>query len=111
MFGVGPVRTIMQKRTLIAPKRVKYKKAMKGSLALTPGFFTVNSGGSLAGSVPRLGEFAVKALSCARLEDKQLDNARTAIRRMIKADKGSKNYLRTFPDLPVHSPPHPRSLP
>ncbi len=58
---------------------------------------------SLAGTTVYYGDYGLQALEGKRLEDKQLDNARTAIRRMIKAEKGSKLYLRCFPDRPVTS--------
>lgn len=74
------------------PRRLAHRKAHKG-------FFKVNSGGSLAGTVPYYGDFGLQvACMGGRLEDRQLENARTAIRRVIKAEKGSKMFLRTFPD-------------
>ncbi|KAJ3215747.1 hypothetical protein HK099_006223 [Clydaea vesicula] len=94
--SISNPKNLIQKRFEIRPKRVKYKKQQKG-------FFTVNSGGSLAGTIPQIGEYALQVTEGGRLEDKQLDNARTSIRRCIKQDKGAKVYLTTFPDRPVTS--------
>ncbi|KAL3895780.1 MAG: hypothetical protein SGCHY_004490, partial [Lobulomycetales sp.] len=115
MMQLGHPLMLMQRRFLIRPKRTAHKKSLTG-------FFKVNSGGSLAGTLPFHGKYALKALEGGRLEDKQLDNARTAIRRInlaasliscvysdewwysigaIKPEKGSKVFLRTFPDRPV----------
>lgn len=80
----------------LRPKITKHKKQFKG-------FFTVNSGGSLAGTAVHEGDYGLQVLEGGRLNDKQLDNARTAIRRVLKADKGSKLILRAFPDRPVTS--------
>lgn len=62
-----------QKRFLIRPKRTAHKKAMTG-------FFKVNSGGSLAGTVPFHANYALKTTEGGRLQDRQLDNAKTAIK-------------------------------
>lgn len=36
-----------------------------------------------------------------RISDRELDQARTVIRRVLKPHKGSRFYLRAFPDRPV----------
>ncbi|KAI9092693.1 ribosomal protein L10e/L16, partial [Phlyctochytrium arcticum] len=79
------------------PRRTKYKKAFKG-------YWPVRTGGSLRGTTVYYGDFGLQALEGGRLSDKQLDNARTGIRRVLKkGEKGSRFFLRCFPDRPVTS--------
>ncbi|KAI8820864.1 ribosomal protein L16p/L10e-domain-containing protein [Fimicolochytrium jonesii] len=78
------------------PRRLKYKKAQKG-------FWPIHSGGSLRGSTVYYGDYGLQALEGGRLSDRQLDAARTGIRRVIKSEKGSRFFLRCFPDRPVTS--------
>lgn len=63
----------------------------------------VRTGGSLRGTTVYYGDYGLQALEGGRLSDKQLDNARTGIRRIIKQEKGSRFFLRCFPDRPVTS--------
>ncbi|KAI8806409.1 ribosomal protein L16p/L10e-domain-containing protein [Cladochytrium replicatum] len=78
----------------LRPRRQAYKKSHKG-------FFPVRTGGSLRGTVVRYGEYGLQAMRGVRLEDKQLDAARTAIKRCLRSEKNSKLYLRVFTDRPV----------
>ncbi|KAJ3023711.1 mitochondrial ribosomal large subunit component [Thoreauomyces humboldtii] len=78
------------------PRRTKYKKAQKG-------FYPSRSGGSIRGTTVYYGDYGLQALEGGRLSDKQLDSARTAIRRVIKPEKGSRFFLKCFPDRPVTS--------
>ncbi|TPX57901.1 hypothetical protein PhCBS80983_g03506 [Powellomyces hirtus] len=78
------------------PRKLKYKKAHKG-------FHPVRTGGSLRGTTVYYGDYGLQALEGGRLSDKQLDSARTGIRRVLKAEKGSRFFLRCFPDRPVTS--------
>jgi ribosomal protein L16 len=73
---------------------MKYKKAQKG-------FFKVKSGGSLRGTTLFLGNYGLRVTEGGRLKDKQIDAARTVMRRVLKEEKGSKFYIRAFPDRPV----------
>ncbi|KAJ3122571.1 hypothetical protein HK098_002750 [Nowakowskiella sp. JEL0407] len=88
---------LSQSRTFIQnlrPKKMKRKKAFRG-------YYKTRLGGSLRGTTVRYGDFGLQALEGGRLSDKQLDNARTALRRVIKSEKGAKFYLRVFTDRPV----------
>ncbi|KAI9012952.1 ribosomal protein L10e/L16, partial [Gaertneriomyces semiglobifer] len=78
------------------PRRLKYKKAQKG-------FFPSRSGGSLRGTTVYHGDYGLQVTEGGRLSDKQLDVARTAVRRTIKIEKGARFFLRCFPDRPVTS--------
>ncbi|KAJ1556944.1 hypothetical protein HK096_009963 [Nowakowskiella sp. JEL0078] len=73
---------------------MKYKKSQMG-------FFRTRLGGSLRGTTVHFGDFGLQAMEGGRLTDKQIDIARSAIRRVIKSEKGSKLYLRVFTDRPV----------
>lgn len=77
------------------PKKLRHKKVFKGTLS--PRF------GSLRGTRMYHGEYGLQLTQGGRLFDKQLDTARSMIRRALKADKGSRFYLVQFPHRPVTS--------
>lgn len=86
-------------RTAIAnfrPKKLAHKKAFKG-------FYRSRKGGSLRGTTVNYGDWGLQVVEGGRLFDRQLDAARNMVRRIIKADKGSKFYLTQFPHRPVTS--------
>ncbi|KAH9811220.1 ribosomal protein L10e/L16 [Melampsora americana] len=78
----------------LAPKRFKYRKAFKGRIP-------IRTGGSIVATTLEHGQFGLRALEACRLSAKTLQSCETAIKKAIKSAKGSKCYLRVFPDLPV----------
>jgi large subunit ribosomal protein L16 len=75
------------------PKRVKYRKAQRGSRA---GF--AQSGNSL-----EFGEYGLKALERAWVTAIQIEACRVAINREMK--RRGKMWIRIFPDKPVSKKP------
>jgi large subunit ribosomal protein L16 len=75
------------------PKKVKYRKQMKGRMTGTP-----TRGVSLA-----FGEFGLQATECGWLDSRQIEAARIAMNRYIK--RGGKIWIRIFPDKPLTSKP------
>lgn len=80
----------------LRPRRVQYRKAFKG-------FFKSRTGGTLRGTRVYHGEYGLQAAEGGRITDKQFDAVKSAIRLILKAEKGSKLILRAFPDRPVTS--------
>ncbi len=74
---------------MLSPKRVKFRKMMKGRRA-----GNANSGNQL-----NFGDFGVKSLSAGWLTARQIEAARIAMTRFIK--RGGKIWIRVFPDKPV----------
>ncbi|KAJ3330067.1 mitochondrial ribosomal large subunit component [Blyttiomyces sp. JEL0837] len=78
----------------LRPRRQNYRKAFKG-------FFKTREGGSLRGTTLLHGNYGLRVLEGGRIQDKQMDAARTLMRRVLKAEKGAKFHLRVFTDRPV----------
>ena len=78
---------------MLAPKRVKHRKQMKGRMA----------GAAHRGSHVSFGDFALKTLQCGYVTSKQIEAARIAITRYVK--RGGKIWIRIFPDKPVTKKP------
>lgn len=74
---------------MLQPKRQKYRKQFRGSLA----------GLSYRGSDVNFGEFGLKAMGRGWLTARQIESARKAITRY--AQKGGKMWIRIFPDKSV----------
>lgn len=87
---LGHVRNAAQ----LAPRRTKYRKAHKGRVPIP-------SGGSLKGTTLTMGEYGIRVLTGVRLSAKQLQSAQTALKRKLRAVKGSQVFMRVFPDIPV----------
>ena len=77
----------------LMPKRVKYRKAQRGSRA---GF--AQSGNSL-----EFGEYGLKALERAWVTAIQIEACRVAINREMK--RKGKMWIRIFPDKPISKKP------
>jgi large subunit ribosomal protein L16 len=77
----------------LMPKRVKYRKAQRGSRA---GF--AQSGNSL-----EFGEYGLKALDRAWVTAIQIEACRVAINREMK--RKGKMWIRIFPDKPISKKP------
>jgi len=78
---------------MLSPKKVKYRKRMKGRC----------KGTAWRGSSISFGKFALQTLEPGWITDRQIEAARIAITRHIK--RGGKLWIRIFPDKPVSSKP------
>ncbi|KAK4057248.1 39S ribosomal protein L16, mitochondrial [Microbotryomycetes sp. JL221] len=78
----------------LQPRRTKYRKAMKGR---TP----IAIGGSTKGTTLECGDYGLRVNEACRLSAKHLETAEAALKRALKPIRGSKVYLRVFPDIPV----------
>ena len=78
---------------MLMPKRVKYRKQMKGRMSGKP-----ERGVSLS-----FGQYGLQATECIWLDSRQIEAARIAMTRYIK--RGGKIWIRVFPDKPLTSKP------
>ncbi|MBI4688446.1 MAG: 50S ribosomal protein L16 [Nitrospirae bacterium] len=78
---------------MLMPKRVKFRKMMKGRL----------NGKAYRGSDISFGEFGLKALEPGWISNRQIEAARIAITRHAK--RGCKLWIRVFPDKPLTKKP------
>ena len=78
---------------MLAPKKVKWRKQMKGKMrGIAKGATTVD-----------FGEYGLQAMSCGFVTSRQIEAARIAISRHVK--RGGKLYIRVFPDKPISKKP------
>src|SRR5688500_12421812 len=75
------------------PKKVKYRKQMRGRM----------SGVATRGADISFGEFGLKALEPAWISGRQIEAGRVAMTRFIK--RGGKIWIRVFPDKPITKKP------
>ncbi|OZJ02467.1 hypothetical protein BZG36_04106 [Bifiguratus adelaidae] len=80
----------------LSPRRTKYRKSQKGKIPLP-------TGGSTKGTTVVFGTYGLRIIEGARLTAFQLTACHSTIRRKIKAVKGSRIWMRVFPDIPVTS--------
>ena len=78
---------------MLSPKKIKYRKQMKGRMR----------GTAFRGSSISFGDYALKALECGRMTSQQIEAARIAISRTVK--RGGKMWIRVFPDKPLTKKP------
>ena len=78
---------------MLLPKRVKYRKAQRGT----------RKGLATSGTRLSFGEYGLKALDNAWFTNAQIEAARVALTRHVK--RGGKIWLRVFPDKPVTKKP------
>jgi large subunit ribosomal protein L16 len=78
---------------MLAPKKVKYRKTMKGNMR----------GKAYRGSNVDFGEFGLKAMEPGWITSRQIEATRVAITRHAK--KGCKVWIRIFPDKPITRKP------
>ncbi|SIQ81410.1 50S ribosomal protein L16 [Marinobacterium stanieri] len=78
---------------MLQPKRLKYRKVMKGR----------NRGLAQRGSKVSFGEFALKATGRGRITARQIEAARRTMTRHVK--RGGKIWIRVFPDKPITGKP------
>lgn len=78
---------------MLQPKRLKFRKMMKGR----------NRGLAQRGSTVSFGEFALKATGRGRITARQIEAARRTMTRHVK--RGGKIWIRVFPDKPITTKP------
>jgi large subunit ribosomal protein L16 len=78
---------------MLAPKKVKFRKTMKGNMR----------GKAYRGSDVSFGEYGLKAMEPGWITSRQIEAARIAITRHAK--KGCKLWIRIFPDKPITRKP------
>ncbi|MCL4456938.1 MAG: 50S ribosomal protein L16 [Nitrospirae bacterium] len=78
---------------MLAPKKVKYRKLMKGNM----------NGKAYRGAEISFGEYGMKAMEPGWITSRQIEAARVAITRAAK--KGCKVWIRIFPDKPITKKP------
>jgi large subunit ribosomal protein L16 len=82
---------------MLAPKRVKYRKQMRGTM----------KGVAYAGTKISFGEFGLQAEEMAWITSRQIEAARRAITHFTQ--RGGRVWIRIFPDKPItHKPPETR---
>jgi large subunit ribosomal protein L16 len=78
---------------MLMPKKVKFRKMMKGRM----------NGKAYSGSDVSFGEYGLKALEPGWVSNRQIEAARIAITRHAK--RGCKVWIRIFPDKPLTKKP------
>ena len=78
---------------MLMPKRVKRRKQMRGRM----------KGKALRGNKVTYGDFGIQALEPSWVTSNQIEAARIAMTRYIK--RGSKVWIKIFPDKPITSKP------
>ena len=78
---------------MLSPKRVKFRKMQKGRM----------TGAAHTGNGITFGEFALQALSCGFITNRQIEAARIAISRETK--KGGNMWIKVFPDKSLTKKP------
>lgn len=58
-------------------------------------------GGSTKGTTCENGDWGLRVLDGTKLSAKQLTSAEDAVKKALKPVKGSRVFLRVFPDIPV----------
>jgi large subunit ribosomal protein L16 len=78
---------------MLMPKRVKYRKQMRGRM----------KGKASRGNTVSFGEYGLRALEPCWMTSRQIEAARRAIVHHVK--RGGKLWIRVFPDKPVTQKP------
>ena len=78
---------------MLAPKKVKYRKMMKGR----------RRGTAWRGSTLAFGDYGLQATDRGWMSARQLEAARVALTRHIK--RGGRVWIRVFPDKPLSKKP------
>ena len=78
---------------MLAPKRVKYRKPMKGR----------TKGHATRGNSVAFGQFGLMTLDPGWISSRQIEAARVAMTRAMK--RGGKIWIRVFPDKPITKKP------
>ena len=78
---------------MLAPKRVKFRKMMKGRMR----------GVATRGQTVAFGNFGLQATEAGWVTNRQIEAARVAMTRHMK--RGGKLWIRVFPDKPITKKP------
>ena len=78
---------------MLLPKRVKYRRVMRGRM----------KGQATRGNKVTYGDYGIQALEPAWITSNQIEAARVAMTRYIK--RGGKVWIKIFPDKPVTEKP------
>lgn len=78
---------------MLMPKRVKYRRVMRGRL----------TGRATRGTEVTYGEYGLVAMEPAWITSNQIEAARVALTRFIK--RGGQVWIKVFPDKPVTKKP------
>ena len=78
---------------MLAPKRVKFRKQMKGRMR----------GYATRGQTVAFGHFGLQAIEAGWVSNRQIEAARVAMTREMK--RGGKLWIRVFPDKPITKKP------
>ncbi len=78
---------------MLAPKRIKHRKTMRGRM----------TGKAERGSLVSFGSYGLKALEPYWITNRQIEAARIAINRYLKRD--GRVWIRIFPDKPYTKKP------
>ena len=78
---------------MLMPKRVKYRKQFRGSMAGTP----------TRGTKIAYGEFGLVCMEPVWIRSNQIEAARVAMTRYVR--RGGKIWIKIFPDKPVTKKP------
>ena len=78
---------------MLLPKRVKYRRVMRGRM----------TGKATRGTEVTYGEYGLQALSPAWITSNQIEAARIAMTRYIK--RGGQVWIKIFPDKPITEKP------
>jgi large subunit ribosomal protein L16 len=78
---------------MLAPKRVKYRKTMKGR----------TRGHATRGNTVAFGQFGLMAIEPGWITNRQIEAARVSLTREMK--RGGKIWIRIFPDKPITKKP------
>jgi large subunit ribosomal protein L16 len=78
---------------MLLPKRVKYRKQMRGRM----------TGKATRGNVVNYGDFGLQALEPAWITSRQIEAARVCLSRATK--RAGKIWIKIFPDKPVTQQP------
>ncbi|GAA5987633.1 hypothetical protein JCM10908_007145 [Rhodotorula pacifica] len=89
-----PTQLLQVRNKSLVPRRTKYRKAHKGRTPLA-------LGGSTKGTTLEWGDYGLRVNEAVRLSAKHLEVAEAALKRGLKPIRGSKVYMRVFPDIPV----------
>ena len=78
---------------MLQPKKVKYRKQMKGRIR----------GLAQRGATVAFGDYGLQALESGKVTARQIEAARIAMTRHVK--RGGKIWIRVFPDKPITKKP------
>lgn len=78
---------------MLSPKKMKYRKRMRGRLKGKP----------TRGTELNFGDYGLQAVECGYINARQIEAARIAMTRKIK--RVGKTWIRFFPDKPITKKP------